>query len=540
MDGTPCAERRTTTRNRDSRVAGRTRTPTRRVGAGVRWCAVCIIAAAAIVWPISLVSAQSTDADIGGVDITRFGAADRYSTSLLIAEAFATRVGESIDDVVLVSGQHWYDAVIAAPFAARLGAPVVMTPPGGLRADTLTFLKRVNAKRVHAVMSGNPPDTTISPAVFAQLEDEGFATFATPGVDRYANSVHLGVWLSDGGLGSLGDSGTSAIIASGEVFADALVAGPAAAKAQVPILLTPRSELHADVEKFLRAAKVSHVVLMGGTAALSAEVETSVRDLGITQVDRIAGASRFETATQFAGHTGAKLSDGCSGDDHVGLARGDVPFDSFSAAPLLAQLCAPLLLTSPDKLPDATITYLSNTGERRRWEYIEQVRRTARNSDGSPRPQLEAIGLSVFGGSAAVSDVVLSRFADLTVPSGDLADVATTGSEQSGMTISTTSGPWTMFIVGWHLSPGSWTVASWQESGRDFGTNHCFAWDPARQAKLNYGIEVNGVGTPMLDFSSGAAKPVRVDLKIGDVVLLEPYSDPALRERNRCAIRRIM
>jgi len=189
--------------------------------------------------------------------------------------------------------------------------------------------------------------------------------------------------------GSLTGSGPSAIIANGEVFADALVAGPVAAKAQVPILLTPRSELHSEVEEFLRDAGIAHVVLMGGTDALSAEVEAAVGDLGITDIDRIAGTSRFETATQFAQYASTKFSEDCFAGDHVGLARGDVPFDSFSAAPLLAQRCAPLVLTSSKALPDATTRYL------------DDVRGTA-----SP----DAVGVSVLGGNAVVSRAALDGY----------------------------------------------------------------------------------------------------------------------------------
>ena len=49
----------------------------------------------------------------------------------------------------------------------------------------------------------------------------------------------------------MGDLGRTAVIASGEVFADALVAGPFAARGIHPVLLTPPSELHADVVAYL-------------------------------------------------------------------------------------------------------------------------------------------------------------------------------------------------------------------------------------------------------------------------------------------------
>ncbi|WP_419921738.1 cell wall-binding repeat-containing protein [Candidatus Poriferisodalis sp.] len=75
----------------------------------------------------------------------RDSGSDRYSTSLLIAEAVAADAGGSLEWVVLVSGERWTDAVVAAPVAGALGAPVLMTPPGELRADALEFLNRAGA-----------------------------------------------------------------------------------------------------------------------------------------------------------------------------------------------------------------------------------------------------------------------------------------------------------------------------------------------------------------------------------------------------------
>jgi len=76
------------------------------------------------------------------VDVTRYGGADRYATSLRVAEAVADDAGGSLDWVVMVSGRNWTDAVVAAPLAGSLGAPVLATPPGELRADAARFLQR--------------------------------------------------------------------------------------------------------------------------------------------------------------------------------------------------------------------------------------------------------------------------------------------------------------------------------------------------------------------------------------------------------------
>lgn len=353
----------------------------------ILWAVAAFILSAAIVAIPSGVAAQ-TDASLATIDITRYGGADRYATSLLIAEAVAADAGGDIESVVMVSGGHWADAVVAASAAGAAGAPVLMTPPDQLRGDALEFLQRIGVTQVTIVTTGAAPDTTVSEFVFSELEDAGIDAIRVGGLDRYLTGIAVARTLES--PGSLYGEGTSAIIASGEVFADALVAGPLSAKAQVPVLLTPQSELHDAVAEYLSEAGIQHVLLMGGTAALSATVEADLEQLGIS-VDRMAGASRFETATMTAAFAAQSFPGDCFGGGHVGLARARVPFDSFSAAPLLARLCTPLVLTDPGKIPSSTAAFL------------DEIRGDAR----------APVSVTVFGGEAAVSQDALDAYLGL-------------------------------------------------------------------------------------------------------------------------------
>ena len=349
----------------------------------IRAAMALAVCAAALVVPFP-VAAQS-NASLATVDITRYGGADRYATSLLIAEAVATDAGGELESVVMVSGGHWADAVVAASIAGAAGAPVLMTPPDRLRADALEFLQRVGVTEVTVVTSGIGADTTVSEFVFSALDDAGIDATRVGGADRYLTGIAVARTLAS--PGSLSDTGPSAIVASGEVFADALVAGPMSAKAQVPVLLTPQAELHPDVAEYLADAGFRHVLLMGGTAAISEEVERKLTAIGFA-VDRIAGASRFETATMTAAHADRTFSNDCFDGSQVGLARARVPFDSFSAAPLLARLCAPLLLTEPGEIPSSTSAFLDDV----------------RTDADAP------VSMTVFGGAAAVSWQALDAY----------------------------------------------------------------------------------------------------------------------------------
>ncbi|WP_423923858.1 cell wall-binding repeat-containing protein [Candidatus Poriferisodalis sp.] len=328
----------------------------------------------------------------GPSPIVRFGGADRYSTSLLIADAVAAAAGGSVEQVVLVSGERWTDAVVAAPVAGALGAPVLMTPPFELRDDAAAFLQRIGATRAlvlgpEAGGGGHGPGRGVSATVLSALADAGVSAERIAGSDRFGTSVAAARQIVAGEMPGLG---RTAIVASGDVFADALVAGPFAARGNHPVLLSSPDELHADVVRYLSGAGMEHLVIVGGTAALGDAIEAAIIDMGMS-VTRVAGTDRYDTAVKAAELVTDRYSDAagkpCFTSSTVGITRARVPFDSFSAAPLLGELCAPLLLVDPERIPAGTAAYLD----------------AARTAHGT-------VDLRVFGGNAAVSQTALDDY----------------------------------------------------------------------------------------------------------------------------------
>ena len=352
---------------------------------------LAVVALTAVVWalPVSTAGAAESPA---AVDIERYGGSDRYATSLKVAKAVAAQHGGKLDEVVLVSGKNWTNAVLGAPLAGQLDGAVLATPPSHLRNDAAEFLKAADVKTVRIIRSDTDVNAVSTDVDFALL-DLGIKIVRTSGPDHYGVAAHLALTMSSRDApGEMGRLGHTVIVASGEVFADGLVASAFAARGPHPILLNPRDRLHDEVQRALTLIDgLEHVVLMGGEAALSGQVERSIRSLGLN-VTRLDGATRFETATKAAEFVVGRYGEDCFSDGRVGLARARVPFDSFSAGPLLARLCAPLLLTDPKKMPDATTAYL------------DRIRQSA-TADGS-----DSIDLHIFGGDAAVSQSAIDKY----------------------------------------------------------------------------------------------------------------------------------
>lgn len=334
----------------------------------------------------------------------RFGAADRYETSLLIAQQYAELHDGKLSSVVLVSGERWTDAVVAAALAGSLGAPVLMMPPGELRRDAVDFLQETGVTKAIVIGSASSeakhgPGRGLSDTSLSGLADIGIKVERVHGSDRFGTGVAVAERVSPGDMPGLGNT---VFVANGDVFADALVAGPIAALGVHPVLLTTPDELHPDVADYLRVARVRdgvrHVVVMGGTAALAQQVEDAIVDAGI-RVTRLDGATRYDTAI-LAAELAEDRYEGpadtnCFANVVYGVARADVPFDSFSAAPLLGRLCVSLLLTDPEAVPVPTAVYLDLKMQR----FTEET-----------EADIYLMLLYVFGGEAAVASESIETY----------------------------------------------------------------------------------------------------------------------------------
>jgi len=138
------------------------------------------------------------------------------------------------------------------------------------------------------------------------------------------------------------------ILTRADDFPDALTGVPLAKIYKAPILVTDSEELTAEVADTLSRLKPSQLILLGGEAALSSQVEQQVIELlpDLNALRRIAGANRYETA--------ALIAQEFPGQSDVALATGlDFP-DALSLAAAAAANDIPLLLVSTDRVPEVT------------------------------------------------------------------------------------------------------------------------------------------------------------------------------------------
>jgi putative cell wall-binding protein len=143
----------------------------------------------------------------------------------------------------------------------------------------------------------------------------------------------------------------AAVIASSASFPDALAAGPLAYAKVAPLLLTGKNSLDSRIGTALTklVPAGSTVYIVGGEAAVSANVATAITKLGFT-VQRIAGVDRYDTSVKVA----QALGNPSKAYAATGL---DFP-DALAAGVVAARQSGAILLTRGGEIPVVVAGYL--------------------------------------------------------------------------------------------------------------------------------------------------------------------------------------
>jgi len=328
---------------------------------------------------------------------------------------------------VLASGENYPDALAANYLAGRSGlaTQILLTEQAALPAQTTTALRLAGVSQV--VIVGGP--VAVSQAVADQLAaTAAYACGGTKptgtnlsvsriaGATRFDTAAAIAEHSGAAAVGTLSLSGQpaaakpTAIVASGNSFADALAAGPMVygGTASVtdgnghgfPLLLTSPTSLSPQTQAALKALGITQVLIPGGSAAVSPAVEQQIDALGITTI-RFAGTDRTDTATLVATFETTPASAlpqaGLSYSiAAVDLVRGDTFADALTVPGYAWSIGTgtPLLMAvNPNNLGPATTAYLQRTGA------------------APPAPGLGTGTINVFGGPGALSAAVVNAAA---------------------------------------------------------------------------------------------------------------------------------
>ena len=259
-----------------------------------------------------------------------------------------------VDRVVVARDDAFADALASGVLQAD--APLLLVPrSGAIPTPVIEELTRLSPSEV-VILGGA---SAIDEAVADQLKVYSESVTRVAGASRYETAVRIAEQVPPADTIILARAyGTPGASAS-QAFADALGAGALAAVNRWPVVLTDTASLPSATVEFLSASGASRVLVVGGTAAISAAVESHVEVLGLA-TERIAGANRFETAIEVVKAGGVESA---ADVDRVTLVEGtgdDAWAGGFAAAGHAAVTGSPVVLGSNDSIPTSTRGFLEH------------------------------------------------------------------------------------------------------------------------------------------------------------------------------------
>ena len=263
---------------------------------------------------------------------------NRVETAIEISKKY---FGQA-ERVIIVDASNFPDAMAASALAKQLKAPILLTNSNNLDSRVAAEIKRLGAHNV-TVIGGK---SSVSDGALNQLskfDKDGVERIS--GKDRYETSAQVARRLA-----KITGKTDHAVIASGEVFADALAVGPYAAREGYPILLVKSNSIPKSISDAITEIGVKKVSIVGGYGSVSKSLEKSLPVVA----ERLSGKTRYETAIEIA-------SKGLKTSNKVFVANGEQWMDALVIGPVGGLLNMPILLTGANSAPQSLRDHIAKS-----------------------------------------------------------------------------------------------------------------------------------------------------------------------------------
>lgn len=199
-------------------------------------------------------------------------------TSFQTTEAIAERYNSTnCQNIVITTGKGFADALSASVLANKLDAPILLADQTAVR-----YAHEYLAKEGTVWLIGG------TKAIGDQFAGNFSNVKRIEGRDQYETSALI--------ARQLGKTDT-AVICSGQNFADALSISSIAAHNNWPILLVGKNYLPPQIQDYIRDNQPKTIYIVGGHSVVSYKVEDQIRQmLPSARLERFQGYNRFETS----------------------------------------------------------------------------------------------------------------------------------------------------------------------------------------------------------------------------------------------------
>jgi putative cell wall-binding protein len=273
--------------------------------------------------------------------IVRYGGGNRYDTANLISSGGWPT---GCTNVVLVSGTSYPDALIGAPLARLLDAPILLTSGKELETTLLNQIKGLKASNVY-ILGG---ESSVSDKVRTSLAANFKKVERYSGGNRYDTALIVAQEIDK----LNGFKAKHVFVATGSSYPDALAISPYAAMKGYPILYASIADANNAITYGYLASDMD-VAILGGASTVTTDFENTIKTK-VKSVSRISGGNRYETALSIAM---TYQKDFLSND--IVLATGTNFPDALSGGAFGGKKGLPLLLVNNNtSLPIAIETFI--------------------------------------------------------------------------------------------------------------------------------------------------------------------------------------
>ena len=289
---------------------------------------------------------------------------DRVETGIKISQKYYDKA----KTVIVVRHDLFPDSMTASVLAKLKDAPILLNPTNKLDPRVGAEIKRLGAEEV--IIVGGPD--SISEKVRGDLKayDKDKDVERIAGVDRYGTSEMVARRVT----GITGKKNTG-VIASGQVFPDALSVGTFASRDGYPILLVKKNLVPDQVVRAIKDLDIKKTYIAGGTNTISKSTEAKLPGV----LERMAGKDRYETSVAIAK---SKFKD----SKEAFIASGEEFADALVISPVSGKYNRPTLLASRNKKTNAVVK-----------KYIEESYLTSITAIGGEKYLPNSIMLDLAG-----------------------------------------------------------------------------------------------------------------------------------------------
>ena len=278
--------------------------------------------------------------------VDRLNGSDRYETSAKISRR---TFPHKIEKIVLASGENFADSLVAGSLANKENAPVLLTQKDNLPQVIKDEINRLSPSQI-IIVGG---EKSVSKAVQNHIENDlKIKVVRYAGYDRYAVNAKI---VSEK-FASKNAEKQNLVVASGEVFADAINATSLAQKHDAPILLVSKNKISSDTKDYLQSfykGNIGKIFVVGGQNTVSEKVLQEIKAITNVKPQRIFGSNRYMTSVRVANAS-------FTAPTKAIFASGEVFVDALVAAPLSQKLKAPILLVSKSSITSDVKSYIGS------------------------------------------------------------------------------------------------------------------------------------------------------------------------------------